>query len=161
MENMCALFLELEGGAGRMPWRERPSSVMTRNEWGHFEVGGGPPAVFPDVTEGPTIEGSGMALVADIAVQEKTGSQSSTSPELDDEPVLTQTLTIYVSRYWDGHGRWNFNRPLKSLARRNQATREPREYHCLVKRPRTAKEIENMPVVNCFFINLSFESTGT
>lgn len=83
---MCALFLGPEGGAGGMPWRERPSSVMTRNGGGHFEVGGGPLAVFPDVIEGPTIEETGMARVADIAVQEKTGSQSSTLPELDDEP---------------------------------------------------------------------------
>lgn len=35
---------------------------------------------------GPNIEETGMARVADIAVQEKTGSQSSTPPELDDEP---------------------------------------------------------------------------
>lgn len=124
-----------------------PSSVMTRNEGGHFEVGGGPPAIFPDVTESPTIEGTGMARVADIAV----GSQSSTPPDLDDEPLLTQTLTIYASRYRDGHGRLIFNRPLQSLTRRNQTTREPREYHCLVKRPRTAKEILNMTVVNPFF----------
>lgn len=44
---MC-FILEPEGGAGEMPWRERPSSVMTRNGGGYFEVGGSLPAVMPD-----------------------------------------------------------------------------------------------------------------
>lgn len=102
---MC-FILEPEGGVGEIPWRERPSSVMTRNGGGHFEVGGGLPAVNPDGTEGPTIEETGMARVADIAVQEKAGSQPSTPPELEASPNSpTQTLTNYVSRYRERHGR--------------------------------------------------------
>lgn len=97
IENMCALFLKREGGAKRMPRRLGPSLVMTKNEGGHSGVGGGSPAVFPDGTQGPTFERPSMARGVDGAVQEEMGLESSTCPELDDEPPLRQIITIYVS----------------------------------------------------------------
>lgn len=71
-----------------MLWREGPSSVMAKNGGGHLDDGGGPPVVFSDGTEGPIVEGTGMARGVDSAVQEKTGSESSTCPESDHKPTL-------------------------------------------------------------------------
>src|SRR5208282_4152138 len=38
IENMCALLLEKEGGAKRMPWREGPISVSSGKEGDKMEV---------------------------------------------------------------------------------------------------------------------------
>lgn len=91
MENMCALFLQREGGAKRTLWRGGPSSVMATDEGGQFEVGGGPPAVFPNVTW-LTAGGASMARGVDGVAQEKTDSESLNCPEADNERPLPQTI---------------------------------------------------------------------
>lgn len=50
IENICALFLEREGGGKRMPWRGGLSLVMKINEGEYSGVGGVPSAVFSDST---------------------------------------------------------------------------------------------------------------
>lgn len=53
-----------------MPWREGPSSAMTKDERGRLDLGEGPSAVFFGGTEGPTVEGIKTAGDVDSAVQE-------------------------------------------------------------------------------------------
>lgn len=98
IENMCALFLEREGGAKRMPWRLGPSLVMATNKGGHSGVGESFPALFPDGTQGPTFERASMARGVDGAVQEEIGLESSICPELDEEPPLRQIIPQKHSR---------------------------------------------------------------
>ena len=88
---MCAAFLQCEGGAKRTSGRGGPSSVMATDEGGQFEFGGGPPAVFPNVT-GPTAGGASMARGVDGAAQEKTDSESINCPESDNKRPLPQTI---------------------------------------------------------------------
>ena len=64
---------------------------MATNEGGQLEVRGGPPVVFPDGTC-PTVGGASMARDTDGAVQEKMGSESSTFPDSDNEPTMSQTI---------------------------------------------------------------------
>ena len=79
---MCAVFLQREGGAKRTSWRGGPSSVMTADEGGQSEVGGGPSAVFPSGTC-PTAGEVSMARGVDGAAQEKTGSEYVNCPTSD------------------------------------------------------------------------------
>ena len=64
---------------------------MTTNEGGDSGVCRGPPAVFPDDTQGPTFERTSMARGVDGAVHEKTSSEY-------DEPPLRQKIPRKSSR---------------------------------------------------------------
>ena len=92
VENMCVLFLRREGGARRFPWRGGPNLIITTNEKEHPEVGGGPQAIFPARTQGPTGKGTSAAGGGGGEVLGPDDSTCSTCCELGDELPL-QTIS--------------------------------------------------------------------
>ena len=92
VENMCALFLQYEGGAKRFPWREGPNSIITTNEEEQPEVGGGPQAILPARTQGRTVEGTSAAGGGDGEVLEDTDPDASTCCEIGDESPFRTIL---------------------------------------------------------------------